>query len=128
MVAERLPNQQDSNSCLRPKLWSDHAEGWSLRGLTHAVASEGELEMQSLELIAGLDYRFQVCGDQHLGNVEFYLIDDVGEVVAEAGMTGREAVMQFTPSSTDSYRIGIRAGGLSDSAVGSSLSVSVAYR
>jgi hypothetical protein len=128
VILERLPNREDSNGCLRPKLWADHAEGWSLRAVANAVATEAELEMRSLELLAGMDYRFQVCGDQHLNDVEFYLVDEQDRVVASAGVIGREAVMEFRPDSTGSYRVGIRAGGLPEAAVGSSLSISVAYR
>ena len=127
-IKSRLPSLDQSGDCLRPKVWADYSEGWTLRGVSHSLALSSEITVDSLQLVPGLEYRFQICGDQHLGAVETYVIDSSGAVVTQFGTTGREALLSFTPASTGEYRLVIRALDLPASAVGTSLSISVAYR
>jgi hypothetical protein len=126
-VKERLPSLDQSSDCLQPKVWADYAEGWTLRGVSHTLAKNGEIVVDSLQLMPGLEYRFQICGDQHLGGIETYVIDAGGDVVDQFGITGREGLLNFV-ARDDEYSLVIRARDLPPTVVGTSLSVSVAYR
>jgi hypothetical protein len=127
-IAERLPNRETSSTCLQPKLWDDYADGWTLRGLTHMVAYSDSLEVRSTHLIAGLEYRLQICGDTHLNGSSLVLTDADGQVLHDSASAGREGVLLFTPTETAEYRVALRAQGLPEAAVASSVSISVAYR
>ena len=126
-VEERLPSLDQSSDCLQPKVWADYAEGWTLRGVSHTLAQNGEVVVDSLQLMPGLEYRFQVCGDQHLGGIETYIVDADGQVADQFGITGREGLLNFV-ARDDEYSLVIRARDLPSTAVGTSLSISVAYR
>ena len=127
-VQARLPDREESNECLRPVLWEDYDDGWTLRAVDHLIMQNGELDLRNLQLVGGLEYRFRLCGDQHLQGLDVYLVDEQGEILTQDAFDEREASMLYAPSQSGSVGLFIRPDGMAVDAVGSSLSLSVSYR
>lgn len=127
-VKSRLPNLESSYECLAPKLWDNYSDDWNLRSVLHSVAHPGEYAVESAVLLEGFEYRFELCGDEQLGGVQLYLLDEHDQVVMQDGKTGREGALTYSPDTTGEYRLVVSPTGVPEAAVGSSISIGIAYR
>ena len=70
-----LADKEQSDSCLRTKIWEDYTEGWAVRTATNTQLKVGEHKIYLVTLYAGNTYKFMVCGDESAVDIDLALHD-----------------------------------------------------
>ncbi len=121
-----LADQKEADTCLRTKIWSGYDEGWAVRTATSADLGEGEHRIYLVTLYAGHEYKFQVCGDNQVDDVDLVLHDQAGKELARDQSADREPVLTYKPQKTDTYYVAVYAADVSDQAKGAKAGVAMA--
>lgn len=109
-----LADQKEADTCLRTKIWSGYDDGWAVRTATSADLGEGQHRIYLVTLYAGHEYKFQVCGDKSVNNIDLVLHDEAGKELARDESNDREPKITFKPTATQTYYVAVYAADLSD--------------
>ena len=123
-----LADEEEADTCLRTKIWDGYNEGWAVRTATTASLGQGEHRIYLVTLYAGNEYRLQVCGDANANNVDIVLHDANGTELMRDESDDREPLLNFKPSSTDTYYIAVYAAGLAKGQDKAGVAMAVTYR
>ena len=107
-----LADEEEADTCLRTKIWEGYNEGWAVRTATSATLAEGDHRIYLVTMYAGNEYRLQVCGDANANDIDIVLHDANGTELMRDESDDREPLVNFKPSSTDTYYIAVYAGSL----------------
>ena len=107
-----VADEEEADTCLRTKTWEGYYEGWAVRTATSATLGEGDHRIYIVTMYAGNEYRLQVCGDANANDIDIVLHDANGTELMRDESDDREPIVNFKPSSTDTYYIAVYAGSL----------------
>ena len=107
-----VADEEEADTCLRTKIWEGYNEGWAVRTATSATLAEGDHRIYLVTMYAGNEYRLQVCGDANANDLDLVLHDANGTELMRDESDDREPLINFKPSSTDTYYIAVYAGSL----------------
>ena len=121
-------DEKEADTCLRTKIWSGYADGWAVRTATSTTLAEGEHRVYLVTLYAGNEYRFEVCGDSQVQDVDIVLHDADGKELLRDKTDDREPSITWRPPSTDTYYLAVYAGKLAAGADKAGIAMAVTYR
>jgi hypothetical protein len=104
-----LADKEQSDSCLRTKIWEDYTEGWAVRTATNTQLKVGEHKIYLVTLYAGNTYKFMVCGDESAVDIDLALHNADGKPMEHDDTEGRDPSVQFTPDKTSTYYVAVYA-------------------
>jgi hypothetical protein len=110
-----LADKEQSDSCLRTKIWEDYTEGWAVRTATNTQLKVGEHKIYLVTLYAGNTYKFMVCGDESAVDIDLALHDADGKPMehdSDDDKTDGESPdpsITFTPDKTSTYYVAVYA-------------------
>jgi hypothetical protein len=123
-----VADEEEADTCLRTKIWAGYNEGWAVRTATTATLAEGDHRIYLVTMYAGNEYRLQVCGDANANNIDIVLHDANGTELMRDESDDREPLVNFTPSSTDTYYIAVYAGALAAGQGNAGVAMAVTYK
>tara|TARA_B100000575_G_scaffold249341_2_gene215670 strand:+ start:246 stop:668 length:423 start_codon:yes stop_codon:yes gene_type:complete len=125
---EATADEEEADTCLRTKIWEGYNEGWAVRTATSATLEEGGHRIYVVTMYAGNEYRLQVCGDANANNLDIVLHDANGTELMRDESADREPLVNFKPSSTDTYYIAVYAGSLAKGQDKAGVAMAVTYK
>ena len=123
-----VADEEEADSCLRTKIWEGYNEGWAVRTATSATLAEGDHRIYLVTMYAGNEYRLQVCGDANANDLDLVLHDANGTELMRDESDDREPLINFKPSSTDTYYIAVYAGSLAKGQSKAGVAMAVTYK
>jgi hypothetical protein len=105
LTAAALAGTNDAETCLRAKVWESYSEGWGVRTLTSTELDSGKTHNYLVNLFKGNQYRIATCGDKDVVNLDVFLYDQSGAVIARDSTSDRQPMVEFTPPQTGSYYV-----------------------
>jgi len=123
-----IADEEEADTCLRTKIWEGYNEGWAVRTATSATLEEGGHRIYVVTMYAGNEYRLQVCGDANANNLDIVLHDANGTELMRDESDDREPIVNFKPSSTDTYYIAVYAGSLAKGQGKAGVAMAVTYK
>jgi len=123
-----LADEEEADTCLRTKIWEGYNEGWAVRTATSASLAEGDHRIYLVTMYAGNEYRLQVCGDANANDIDIVLHDANGTELMRDESDDREPLVNFKPSSTDTYYIAVYAGSLAKGQDKAGVAMAVTYK
>jgi hypothetical protein len=123
-----IADEEEADTCLRTKIWEGYNEGWAVRTATSATLAEGDHRIYVVTMYAGNEYRLQVCGDANANNLDIVLHDASGTELMRDESDDREPLVNFKPSSTDTYYIAVYAGALAKGQDKAGVAMAVTYK
>jgi len=128
-------DEAEADSCLRQKIWDGYNDGWAVRTATSATLSQGDYRIYLVTLYAGNEYKVLACGDDQSKVVDLVLHDSNGNVVVEekcadgdAECGGRQPVITYKPTTTDTFYIAVHATSLTDTTAKAGVGMAVTYK
>jgi hypothetical protein len=112
VAGEAAADKTEAETCLRTKIWDGYNEGWAVRTAVTAELEEGAHRIYLVTLYAGNEYRFQVCGDPGVKDVDVILHDNQGKEVMRDTTDDREPTISYKPTVTDTYYVAVYAAKL----------------
>ncbi len=119
---------KEAETCLRTKIWADYDQGWAVRTATNAKMGVGEHKVYLVTLYAGNEYKFRLCGDANVTDLDLVLHDAKGDEVLRDKGDDREPMLSYKPTRTDTYYVAVYASGLTDATQKSGVAMAVTYR
>ena len=123
-----IADEEEADTCLRTKIWEGYNEGWAVRTATSATLAEGDHRIYLVTMYAGNEYRLQVCGDANANDIDIVLHDANGIELMRDESDDREPMVNFKPSSTDTYYIAVYAGSLAKGQDKAGVAMAVTYK
>jgi hypothetical protein len=123
-----IADEEEADTCLRTKIWEGYNEGWAVRTATSVMLAEGDHRIYVVTMYAGNEYRLQVCGDANANNLDIVLHDANGTELMRDESDDREPLVNFKPSSTDTYYIAVYAGALAKGQDKAGVAMAVTYK
>jgi hypothetical protein len=123
-----VADEEEADTCLRTKIWEGYNDGWAVRTATSATLAEGDHRIYLVTMYAGNEYRLQVCGDANANDLDLVLHDANGTELMRDESDDREPLINFKPSSTDTYYIAVYAGALAKGQTKSGVAMAVTYK
>lgn len=117
-----------AETCLRTKVWDSYAEGWGVRTMTSTSLAQGATQNYLVTLYKGNEYQIRTCGDDLVKNLDVYLYDLNGKVVAQDDSVGREPMFAYKPETTGTYYVVVHARELTDATKEAGVAMAVTYR
>jgi hypothetical protein len=121
-------DETQAETLLRTKVWDAYPQGWGLRTLSSTTLAAGATRSYLVTLYAGNSYRLLGVGDDSTKNLDVYLYDLEGKVVAQDGAEGREPVIEFKPTATATYYIVLHARTLVEGKTDAGVAMAVTYK
>jgi len=127
-VTRLIGDLASAEDCIQTRTRSFYQDGWSLRGTHGTRMGAGEEQAISLTLVAGLEYRFEACGDAQAGPLDLVVYDQDGRDLAwDAGAKG-EAGLVFRPEHTGEYFLAVVNQSLPADTYRAGVVLSLSYR
>ena len=123
-----IADEEEADTCLRTKIWEGYNEGWAVRTATSATLAEGDHRIYLVTMYAGNEYRLQVCGDANANDIDLVLHDANGTELMRDESDDREPLINFKPSSTDTYYIAVYACSLAKGQSKAGVAMAVTYK
>jgi hypothetical protein len=123
-----VADEEEADTCLRTKIWAGYNDGWAVRTATTATLGPGEHRIYLVTLYAGNEYRMRVCGDTNANDLDIVLHDSNGTELMRDESNDREPMINFRPSSTDTYYVAVYAASLASGQVKAGVATAVTYR
>ena len=123
-----VADEEEADTCLRTKIWEGYNEGWAVRTATSATLGEGDHRIYIVTMYAGNEYRLQVCGDANAKDIDIVMHDANGTELIRDESDDREPIVNFKPSSTDTYYIAVYAGSLAKGQDKAGVAMAVTYK
>jgi hypothetical protein len=123
-----IADEEEADTCLRTKIWEGYNEGWAVRTATSATLAEGDHRIYLVTMYAGNEYRLQVCGDANANDIDIVLHDANGTELMRDESDDREPMVNFKPSSTDTYYIAVYASTLAKGQDKAGVAMAVTYK
>lgn len=117
-----------AETCLRTKVWDSYAEGWGVRTMTSTSLTQGATKNYLVTLYKGNEYQIRTCGDENTKNLDVYLYDMGGKVIAQDSTVDREPSFGFKPEMTGTYYIVLHAREVNDTAKDAGVAMAVTYK
>lgn len=95
----------DTEDCIRTKIWDTYGEGWAVRTSTTADIEYGKTRFYRSTLLEGRSYRILSCAADGVKNLDVLLYDKDGQVLTRDDSQGRDPVLSFTPERTGVYYV-----------------------
>ena len=111
-AGDAAADKTEAETCLRTKIWDGYNEGWAVRTAVTAELKESEHRIYLVTLYAGNEYRFQVCGDPNVKDVDVILHDNSGKEMMRDSTDDREPMLSYKPTVTDTYYVAVYAASL----------------
>ena len=111
-VGDAAADKTEAETCLRTKIWDGYNEGWAVRTAVTAELHQAEHRIYLVTLYAGNEYRFQVCGDPNVKDVDLILHDNTGKEMMRDTTDDREPMLSYKPKVTDTYYVAVYAASL----------------
>ena len=133
-AGDAAADKTEAETCLRTKIWDGYNEGWAVRTAVTAELKESEHRIYLVTLYAGNEYRFQVCGDPNVKDVDVILHDNSGKEMMRDSTDDREPMLSYKPTVTDTYYVAVYAASLEKpadpkaQAPAAGISLAVTYR
>lgn len=121
-------DENQAETLLRTKVWDAYPQGWGLRTMSSTTLGGGATRSYLVTLYAGNSYRLLGVGDDGVKNLDVYLYDLDGKVVASDGTDSREPVIEFKPQSTATYYIVLHARTLVEGKADAGVAMAVTYK
>jgi hypothetical protein len=112
LVGDAAADKTEAETCLRTKIWDGYNEGWAVRTAVTAELQEAEHRIYLVTLYAGNEYRFQVCGDPNVKDVDLILHDEAGKEMMRDSTDDREPMLSYKPTTTATYYVAVYAASL----------------
>jgi hypothetical protein len=127
-VHQLIGDIAEAEDCIRTRTRSFYEDGWALRGTHSARLGSGHEEAISLTLVAGLEYRFEACGDSQAGPLDLVIFDSDGrDIDGNAGEKGSVGLV-FRPDHTGEYFLSIANRSLPAGTLRAGVALSLSYR
>lgn len=127
-VQHVIGDLDSARDCIRLNASASYEDGWSLRGAQGARMAAGEERVMSITMVAGLEYRLEVCGDSQVGPVDLAVYDAEGREIAwQSGSKGQLA-LTFRPEDTGEHFVVLVNQSLPVEVLRSGLMLSLSYR
>jgi type 1 fimbria pilin len=128
LVASAVADEQAAETCLRTKIWDGYNSGWAVRTATKTTLGQGEHRIYLVTLYSGNDYKIMACGDNSAANVDIVLYDALGNEVTKDGSNDREPLVNYKPTSTDTFYIAVHASKTSEATAKAGIATAVTYK
>ena len=123
-----MGGRDDIADCLVGQRQVSVDEGWSHRASINSGVLSETTRGVALSLLAGVEYRFSMCGDGQAETIDYLLVDPQGDLVAaETSILGSDSVIRFTAEQTGRYVMAVQGGAIEE-AWRSRFGLNVAYR
>lgn len=127
-VTQLIGDLSAAEDCIRTRTQSFYEDGWALRGTHGTRMGAGEEKAISLTLVAGLEYRLEVCGDEQAGPLDLVIFDTEGrELAGHAGDKGTAGLV-FRPERTGEYYLAVVNESLPAETLRAAVALSLSYR
>lgn len=117
-----------AETCLRTKVWDSYADGWGVRTMTSTTLGQGATRNYLVTLYKGNEYQIRTCGDELVKNLDVYLYDLNGKVIAQDTTTDREPMFGYKPEATGTFYIVVHARELTDASKEAGVAMAVTYK
>jgi hypothetical protein len=117
-----------AETCLRTKVWDSYAEGYGVRTMTSTSLASGATRNYLVTLYKGNEYQIRTCGDDLVKNLDVYLYDLNGKVIAQDATVDREPAFGYKPEATGTYYIVVHARELTDATKEAGVAMAVTYK
>ena len=117
-----------AETCLRTKVWDSYAEGYGVRTMTSTSLAQGATRNYLVTLYKGNEYQIRTCSDDLVKNLDVYLYDLDGKVIAQDATVDREPGFGYNPTSTGTFYIVVHARELTDATKEAGVAMAVTYK
>ncbi len=117
-----------AETCLRTKVWDSYAEGYGVRTMTSTTLAQGATRNYLVTLYKGNEYQIRTCGDDLVKNLDVYLYDLDGKVIAQDATVDREPGFGYKPTTTGTFYIVVHARELTDATKEAGVAMAVTYK
>ena len=123
-----LAGEAEADTAVRTRIWARYEQGYAVRtsSATHLVP--GEERVYLLTLLAGNEYLVQGCGDDDVSDLDLFLYDSDGKVVAMDSTDDREPTLSFKPATTDTYYLTLSLGSMAEGKTEAGVAMALLYR
>ena len=126
-LAKAFGQPDRAQECINQHIHASTDDGWKLRGATGTRLGREDVSMWRVNLIEGLEYRFNACADGTFGAAHLLVADADGAQLARAE-PGAETSLTFKPASSGIYFVGVYAEALTEGVWRGAASMSIHYR
>lgn len=95
----------DTEDCVRTKIWDTYGDGWSVRTSTTADLEFGKTKFYRSTLLEGRQYRILSCAEEGVKNLDVLLYDKDGQVLTRDDTDQRDPMLSFSPEATGVYYV-----------------------
>jgi hypothetical protein len=127
-VAAFAGDELAAETCLRTKVWDSYADGWGVRTMTSTSLGQGATRNYLVTLYKGNEYQIRTCGDELVKNLDVYLYDLNGKVIAQDATEDREPSFGYKPDATGTFYIVVHARELTDATKEAGVAMAVTYK
>jgi len=117
-----------AETCLRTKVWDSYADGWGVRTMTSTTLAPNATRNYLVTLYKGNQYQIRTCGDDAVSNLDVYLYDLGGNVIAQDNTTDREPMIAYTPTATGTFYVVVHARELVAGKTDAGVAMAVTYK
>jgi len=96
------PNQ--ARTCLRTKTLHSQLQNWAVRARFTQTLEAGQIHKEPMTVLDGVKYRIDSCGDGGVVDAGLKILDENGDIVAEASGS-KEPLVEFGPGDWGSLEI-----------------------
>jgi|GEM_PF-2606581 len=126
-LSKAFGQPDQAKACISQHIDRTQDEGWKLRGATGTRLGREDVSMWRVNMLAGMEYRFDACADGLFDNARLILTDASGAEL-QAAAPGAESSLTFVPAETGVYFVGLYADDLPEGVWRGAASVSIHYR
>jgi len=101
------------STCVRARAHEARDAGWRLRMEDADKLKEGQVISYTVSLSAGLDYMLFACGDGTATDLDIYLFDSAGALVAHDDTESQTPSLVYKATRSGEYIVQIKAYGFS---------------
>jgi hypothetical protein len=108
LAAASLAAPNDAETRLRSDIWQSYTDGYAVKTLSSTIIHTGTPVQYEVNLFTGNQYRILAAGDQDLVDLDLYVYDANGAVVAHDSV-GAQPAVEFVPRSSGVYSVALYA-------------------
>jgi hypothetical protein len=121
-------SEVEAETCLRTKVWAGYTDGWGVRTMATATLVQDDTSSFLVTLYRGNEYQIQTCGDEGIKNLDVYLYDLDGKLVARDSSADREPSIATRPEATSTFYVVLHARELTTPGASAGVAMAVTYR
>lgn len=128
LIPAARADEEAAETCLRTKIWDGYKDGWAVRSATKTSLGEGEHRVYLVTLYAGNTYHVLACGDSEVANIDVVVYDSKGNKVLNDVSFDREPVVEYTPTTTDTFYVAVYASKLNAAGKQAGVATALTYK